>query len=129
MAIEIPSEYGKRLIPQILDNLAATEPDRVILSITKFAGNSYEFQHISAHTLAKAVDKTAWWLYAQVGKQNETKNGGRYEDGSGGVEGIQSKKPLTVEMVGYIGPRKLRKALRILSRQLTLAKMISGTYY
>lgn len=78
-------EYGRRLIPQILDSLASAEPDRIIYSVARFSETTHEFQHISAHTFAKAVDKTAWWLHNQVGK------------------------PASIQAVGYIGPRKLKE--------------------
>ncbi len=81
-----PTEYGKRLIPQILDDLAANEPDRIIYSIARSSGPTYDFRHISARTFAKAVDKTAWWLRNQTGT------------------------PTTIETVGYIGPRMLGTA-------------------
>ena len=77
------TEYGKRLIPQILDSLASAEPDRIIYSVATFSDTSHGFRHISARTFAKAVDKTAWWLRNQVGK------------------------PTLIQTVGYIGPRKL----------------------
>jgi hypothetical protein len=78
--------YGKRLIPQIMDSLAAAEPERIVFSLTTFSGDSLEFRHISARTFAKAVDKTAWWLHNQVGR------------------------PASIQPVGYIGPRKLAKS-------------------
>ncbi len=81
-----PTDYGKRLIPQILDDLAATQPDRIMYSIAKFTGPAHDFRHISARTFAKAVDKTAWWLRNQTGT------------------------PITIETVGYIGPRMLETA-------------------
>lgn len=78
-----PSEnYGKRLIPQILDNVAATDPDRIVYSIAKSADISQGLQHITAKQFAEAVDKTAWWLQSIVGKST------------------------TLEALGYIGPRK-----------------------
>ena len=83
MAMNTSTEYGKRLIPQILDSVASAEPDRILYSVVTFSDNSHEFRHISARTFAKAVDKTAWWLHNQVGK------------------------PTLIQTVGYIGPRKL----------------------
>ena len=83
MAMNTVTEYGKRLIPQILDNLASAEPNRIIYSVATFSDTSHEFRHISARTFADAVDKTAWWLHNQVGK------------------------PTLIQTVGYIGPRKL----------------------
>ena len=86
MAMNASTDYGKRLIPQILDSLALTEPDRIIYSVATFSNTALEFRHISARTFAKAVDKTAWWLHSQVGK------------------------PTSIQTVGYVGPRKLERS-------------------
>lgn len=79
------TEYGKRLIPQILDNLASTEPHRIVYSLATFSDDSHEFLHISARTFANAVNRTAWWLRKRAGK------------------------PTSIQTVGYIGPRKLER--------------------
>ncbi|KAF2171432.1 hypothetical protein M409DRAFT_63707 [Zasmidium cellare ATCC 36951] len=83
---ELP-DYGRRLIPQILDNVAKTDPDRIVYSIADFTDGSRDFRHISARQFSKAVDKTAWWLRAQLGTSDHT-------------------RPL-----GYIGPHDLRHVL------------------
>lgn len=79
--------YGKRLLPQIVDSLAATEPERIVFSLAKLVGNSLAFEQISAKAFTQAVDKTAWWLQSQVGKSD------------------------SIKPVGYIGPRKLKNCL------------------
>ncbi|KAH9843365.1 Acetyl CoA synthetase-like [Teratosphaeria destructans] len=61
-------EYGRRLLAQILDTTAAAEPDRVLYSIATFSDDSHDFQHITARGLARAVDKTAWWLRSLLGE-------------------------------------------------------------
>ncbi|KAH6957909.1 hypothetical protein BKA56DRAFT_501784 [Ilyonectria sp. MPI-CAGE-AT-0026] len=76
------TDYGKRLIPQILDSLAAADPDRIIYSVAKSSDISQGLRHVSARTFANAVDKTAWWLENELGKST------------------------TFQTVGYIGPRK-----------------------
>lgn len=100
MAISASTEYGRRLVPQILDSLVATDPDRILYSIAKFSDDSHEFRHISARAFAKAVDKTAWWLISQVGKST------------------------SIQTVGYIGPRKL-----ITNHHLWLCCSIAVTNY
>lgn len=82
-----PIPYGKRLIPQIMDELAASEPERTVFSLATQCGNALDLKDVSARAFVKAVDKTAWWLYNQVGK------------------------PETIEPVGYIGPHDLRHVL------------------
>ncbi|KAF2764178.1 acetyl-CoA synthetase-like protein [Teratosphaeria nubilosa] len=60
-------EYGRRLIPQILDSIAAANPHRVLYSVAAFSDDCYDFHHITAKDLAQAVDKTAWWLRSSLG--------------------------------------------------------------
>lgn len=74
-------KIGNRLIPQILDDLAATEPDRIIYSWAKSSDLSQGFRHVSARAFTRAVDKTAWLLQRELGETSE------------------------IRAVGYIGPR------------------------
>ncbi|XP_014558639.1 hypothetical protein COCVIDRAFT_24842 [Bipolaris victoriae FI3] len=84
-ADEIP--YGRRLIPQIMDQLAAVDPERVVFSIANASNESLEFKDISAKAFVEAIDKTAWWLQEQVGQS------------------------ASVQPIGYIGPHDLRHIL------------------
>lgn len=77
-----PANCGRRLIPQILDDLAAAEPDRIIYSLARSSDLSQGFRHVSARAFTKAVDKTAWLLQRELGVTSE------------------------IRAVGYIGPRK-----------------------
>ena len=109
MALETSKEYGKRLIPQILDSLALSEPDRIIYSVANFSDVAHDFRHISARNFAQAVDKTAWWLHDQVGK------------------------PKSIQTVGYIGPRERETNLPDLSCYSSpfanCTKMTFATFY
>ena len=75
--------YGRRLIPQIMDELAAVDPDRTVFTLTSLSGAPLQLREVSALTFTTAVDALAWWLHEQLGR------------------------PDSVECVGYIGPRKL----------------------
>jgi hypothetical protein len=75
------SPYGKRLLPQIMDSLAAIEPDRTVFSLAYLVHGFIELEHITARNFAQAVDKVAWWLRSQVGM------------------------PDAIQPVAYIGPR------------------------
>lgn len=101
MTVDSSLQYGKRLIPQILDRLAATDPDRIVYSIAAFADDSNEFRHISAKLFAKAVDKTAWWLHDRIGTTNGISNGDQDE----GQNRTRQEAP-RIQPLGYIGPRK-----------------------
>ncbi|KIW83143.1 hypothetical protein Z517_02387 [Fonsecaea pedrosoi CBS 271.37] len=105
MAVDNQPRYGKRLLPQILDDLALGEPDRIIYSLASFRNDTAHFQTITARLFAKAVDKTAWWLYNQTREHRETHNEGPDES-----RGKTDKKILTI---GYIGPHDLRHVLLI----------------
>lgn len=106
MAVDSSLEYGKRLIPQILDRLASTEPDRIVFSVATFS-RSPTFQHISARVFASAVDKTAWWLRQHVQVADEISNG----EQNSGVNGERQASP-KIRPLGYIGPRKWRESAR-----------------
>lgn len=79
--------YGRRLIPQIMDSLAITDPNRIVFSLATASGNSLSFKEISAREFAKAVDKVSWWLHGQVGRS------------------------ASAQPIGYIGPHDLRHVL------------------
>ncbi|KAG9253419.1 transferase family protein [Emericellopsis atlantica] len=81
------TQYGRRLIPQIMDELAAAEPDRHVFSLVTRLEGSLHFRHVTARTFAQAVDKTAWWLQEALGRSD------------------------TIKCVGYIGPHDLRHVL------------------
>ena len=102
---------GRRLIPNIIDERARTDPERPVYSIplasvnaplelkdTSTRGNvhsvpvssnhvSQGFRDISARTFANAVDRVAWWLDAELGKG------------------------LSFPSIGFIGPRWLLQSL------------------
>ncbi|KAL5589751.1 hypothetical protein FOVSG1_011618 [Fusarium oxysporum f. sp. vasinfectum] len=82
-----PANCGNRLIPQILDDLASAEPDRIIYSWARSSDLSQGFRHVSARAFTKAVDKTAWLLQRELGVTSE------------------------IRAVGYIGPHDLRQIL------------------
>jgi hypothetical protein len=95
MTVNGKPEYGRRLIPQILDRLALADPDRIVYSIASFYNDKPSFRDITAREFTKAVDKTAWWLNEQLK----------------GDASLLSK----VEALGYIGPRKYRSPAKVSS--------------
>ncbi|VUC32365.1 unnamed protein product [Clonostachys rosea] len=58
---------GRRLLPTVVDQLASSDPDRIIYSVAKSRSPSDGFQDISARTLARAVDRCAWHIEATLG--------------------------------------------------------------
>ncbi|TID19575.1 hypothetical protein E2P81_ATG06742 [Venturia nashicola] len=104
MTVGEPQKYRKRLIPQILDSLALSEPDLIIYSLASFANNTAQFQTISARAFSKAVDKTAWWLHNQLEGRNA-------QNGSPDIDRDETNRKIVP--VGYIGPHDLRHILLI----------------
>lgn len=77
----VSTPYGRRLIPQIMDSLAAIDSDRSVFSLASLSNGILKLNSVSARQFTGAVDKTAWWLRDQVGT------------------------PDSVQPVAYIGPR------------------------
>ena len=102
-------DYGRRLLPRIVDEVASQFPGRIVYSIVNNPDDARDTKHITASAFAKAVDKTAYWLNSLVEAQT------------------------SVLPVGYIGPRK--PAIRYygdwsISRlSLTQRKMIFDMFY
>jgi hypothetical protein len=114
MAIDTSQEYGRRLIPQILDSLAAAEPDRIVYSVAEFLEDGPKFREISARTFAKAVDKTAWWIQKcmkELPVPSEADDEHKYNC----TEVVTPK----VQPLGYIGPRKPTKTVSLDSQANT----------
>jgi hypothetical protein len=101
MAIDTSQKYGRRLIPQILDSLAAAEPDRIVYSVAEFLEDGPKFREITARAFAQAVDKTAWWIQKCM-KELPVPSEADDEHKDNSTEVATPK----VEPLGYIGPRK-----------------------
>lgn len=86
-----PAACGQRFLPTILDDLASSDPDRIIYSIAKSADVSQGFRQVSAREFVDAVSKLAWWLVDQLGEP--TTHGA---------------------VLGYIGPRTFFPFRRLL---------------
>lgn len=88
----MPTPYGRRLIPQIMDSLAAINPGRTVFSLASLSNGLLKLSPVSARQFTRAVDKTAWWLRDQVGT------------------------PDSVQPVAYIGPRTFSLYVKSRSR-------------
>ena len=108
----VPKDYGRRLIPNIIDERARSDPERPVYSIPISSADgprdlddisgrgivysvpvssddlSRGFRDISARDYANAVNRVAWWLESQLGKGP------------------------SFPTIGYIGPRTLSREKR-----------------
>lgn len=61
-------EYGKRLLPQVVDHYARLEPTRVYASVPRSAVDLADgFQDVTMAKLASIVNSLSWWLEGTVG--------------------------------------------------------------
>lgn len=61
-------EFGRRLLPQVVDHYARTEPSRVYASVPKSAaGLSDGFQDVTMAKLASITNSLSWWLESTLG--------------------------------------------------------------
>lgn len=62
-----PDDIGRRLLPSVVDEIASTDPDRVIYSVTETKNPADGFQDVTARQLACAVDRCAHFLDKSLG--------------------------------------------------------------
>lgn len=63
--------YGARLLPQVVDQLAASDPTRVYASIPVSSDLSAGFRDVTILNMAAAVDSFAWWLESHIGRSSQ----------------------------------------------------------
>ncbi|KAK6002886.1 hypothetical protein QM012_001636 [Aureobasidium pullulans] len=72
MTRETP-EYGTRLLPSLIDEIATTTPDRVYASVPRDdADMSKGFKNVTYAEFARAIDTLSWWLDDTLGKADGT---------------------------------------------------------
>lgn len=60
-------DLGQRLLPSVVDEIARSDPHRVLYSISKTSQPRDGFQDISAAHFSQAVDRCAWHLHRELG--------------------------------------------------------------
>ncbi|RDW80736.1 hypothetical protein BP5796_05434 [Coleophoma crateriformis] len=68
----IQNKWGQRLLPQILDHEATTDPDRPVAMMAKSEDISQGFDIVTTSQLAHAVNFLAAWIDARVEKSAES---------------------------------------------------------
>ena len=84
-------DYGSRLLPQVLDDLARNDRDQVYASFPRSSDLSGGFRDVSVLEMARAVNKVAYWLDGVIGRST------------------------SFETVAYMGPFDLRYAIVFLA--------------
>lgn len=66
-------EYGTRLLPTLVDEIATTTPNRVYASVPRDdADVSKGFKDVTYAEFAQAIDALSWWLDETLGKADGT---------------------------------------------------------
>lgn len=63
--------FGRRLLPQVLDEHARRKPDRLYAAIPRSTDISQGYRDISCHDMANAVNGVARWLGSKVGHSDK----------------------------------------------------------
>jgi len=63
-------QYGQRILPKLVDELAAATPNRVLGMIARSSDISKGFIELSTTQLANAVNYTSWWIEDNIGKSS-----------------------------------------------------------
>ena len=90
-----PIRYGHRLIPQLIDEGAKSNPDASFWSIPRSSNLADGFRDINYAQAAGAINRVAWWIDENVGKST------------------------TFESLAYMGPPDLRYAILTVAAQKT----------
>ncbi|KAH7084377.1 hypothetical protein FB567DRAFT_629884 [Paraphoma chrysanthemicola] len=80
-----------RLIPNVVDELARDDPDRIVYELADADDVTKPFEKISAWRFANAINRAAKWLHDTLGKQDSTPT------------------------VGYLGPQDLRYLILVVA--------------
>lgn len=62
---------GRRLLPHVVDDIAAKEPDRIIYSFTRSKDPKDGFQNVTAQELARAINRCAWYIVKELGTPDQ----------------------------------------------------------
>ena len=63
--------YGRRLLPQVLDDLSSSTPERLYATIPRVTKDlSQGFHDITIKDVACCVNALAWWLQEEIGRSD-----------------------------------------------------------
>ena len=62
--------YGARLLPQVLDELAKSDPARIYATLPLSSDLAQGFRHVTVLEMAQATNAFAWWLDERIGKSS-----------------------------------------------------------
>ena len=60
--------YGSRLLPQVVDELASSDPQRIYATLPLSSDLSKGFQDVTMRQVSQAVNRCAYWLEDTIGR-------------------------------------------------------------
>ncbi|KAJ3529470.1 hypothetical protein NM208_g9741 [Fusarium decemcellulare] len=63
-----PGNVGRRLLPSLVDEIAASNPERIFYSVAKTQNPADGFEDINARAFANAVNRCAWHIEKHLGR-------------------------------------------------------------
>ena len=64
---QVRPSYGRRLLPQLLDELSRSTPERLYASYPRSVDISQGFRDVTFQDMVRAVDAFAWWIKGTLG--------------------------------------------------------------
>ena len=61
-------DYGRRLLPVLIDEISRDDPGRIYVSIPRTSMPEDGFKDVTYRSLANAINRAAWWLEKNLGK-------------------------------------------------------------
>lgn len=96
----IQPEYGRRLIPSLIDEIASCTPQKIYCYMPLMTRIEDDFQAVTYKTFSNAINACAWWIENEIGK-------GEY-----------------FTTLAYLGPSDLRNIIFIIAAIQTGHKVI-----
>lgn len=62
-----PQPFGRRLLPQVVDFYAVTDPERLFGLFAIPVNLSMDFRQVRMREIASAVNYLAWWIKDRIG--------------------------------------------------------------
>ncbi|KAJ5775491.1 NRPS-like enzyme [Penicillium nucicola] len=86
-------DSSSQILPQLVDDIAQSEPDRLFCIHPVFQDRTDEWRHITFKDLSKAINHVAWWIDARLSIKNLGKQ----------------------QVLAYVGTNDLRYAVFVLA--------------
>ena len=64
-------DYGSRLLPQVVDELAFSDPHRIYGTFPQSSDLSSGFRDVTMLEMSQAIDRAAHWLEGVVGRSTQ----------------------------------------------------------